>query len=103
MAPALLNFRGMNQTARLQKLRQRQARLDEELRAAQEAVDNQRQKNLHRTKLILGGVFLAVLGAEREALLSMVLHHLDERQRRFVTEQLAGSKSPDAPPAAGLN
>lgn len=103
MAPPLLESLGMNQSARLQKLRQRQARLDEELRAAQEAVDNQRQKNLHRTKLILGGVFLAVSGTEREALLSMVLHHLDQRQRRFVTEQLASGESSDAPPAAGLN
>ena len=103
LAPPLLKSWGMTQSSRLQKLRQRQARLDEELRAAKAAVDSRHKKDLHRTKLILGGALLTMPAGEREALLPMLLHHLDERQRRFVTEQFAGGESPDAQPSSVLN
>lgn len=83
----------MNAAARLEKLRQRQEQVVQAIREAEAQAANQQRKEQNRAKFILGGAILSLPAGERDALLPMVLGHLTERDRHFITICLAGNAS----------
>ena len=99
---------GMKLNDRLAKLRQQKMLAIEALRQAEAKASTRLRKQQNRAKIILGGALLCMPDGEREALLSMLLPHLTEHYRHFVTEHLAGEQASTTPENAdqshqGLN
>ena len=84
---------------RLQKLRDDKKLLVEAIKQAEAKASTVQRKRETRAKIICGGVLLGLAESEREALLSMLLPHMTERDRAFVTAFLAGDRpsKPDDP------
>ena len=89
----------MNLNNRLEKLRQQQKLVVEALRQAEAKASTRQRKRDTRAKITLGAVVLSMTGDEREALLSMLLPHMSERDRGFISDHLTGNQStePEAP------
>lgn len=88
----------MNNTAKLEKLRQRQEQIAEAIRAAEAVEATRQRKEENRAKFILGSAILSLPAGEREALLPMVLDRLNERDRHFITVCLSGELFATLPP-----
>ena len=93
----------MNLNERHAKLLQRQQQLTAALQANQAQILSRQRKEQARAKIILGGALLSLPSGEREALLSMLTPHLNEREQRFITEHLANSQVSGAAPTNGSN
>ena len=90
----------MTLNQRIAKLREQQKQTAETLRQA-EAQANLRQRRAEtRAKIILGGALLSMPAQERDAVLSMFADRMPERDRRFVSEHLAGEQPPEVFPAS---
>ena len=89
MAPALLDFEGMNHTIRLNKLREKQLQIAAALREAEAEASARQRKDESRTDHIIGRAFSQMPAGEREALLPSLWPHMKERERVFVTNCLA--------------
>lgn len=93
----------MNLTNRLEKLRHQKTLLHEALKQAEAKASKRQRKRDTRAKIILGAVVVSMPEDEREALFSMLLPRMTERDRGFVTEHLAGNQSTEGEPSSGLN
>ena len=80
---------------RLQKLREEKKLLIETIKQAEAKASTVQRKREARAKIIVGGALLSLAESEREALLSILLPRMTERDRIFVGEFLAGDQSPD--------
>ena len=81
---------------RLQKLRQEKKLLIEAIKQAEAKASTVQRKRETRAKIILGGALLGIPGGEREALLTMLLPCMTERDRTFIGVFLAGVHPPDS-------
>lgn len=83
----------------LQKLREEKKLIIEALKQAQAKASTVQRKREARAKIIVGGALLGSPESEREALLSMILPRMIERDRTFLSEFLAGEQptNPNAP------
>ena len=79
----------MTLNARLAKLREQQQQLQAAIREAEAKASVRERRSESRAKLILGGALLSLPAGERDAVLSMFLDRMPERDRRFVSEHLA--------------
>lgn len=98
-----LSLGAMNLNTRLKKLREDKRQIVERLRQEEAKASTRQRKRDTRAKIILGAVVLAMDKDEREAILSMLLPRVSERDRQFVGEHLAGEQANDSAPPAGLN
>ena len=88
---------------RLEQLRHQKKLLQEALKQAEAKASIRQRKRDTRAKVVLGAVVLSMTSDEREAMLTMLVPHLNERDRSFITEHLAGGSSAETDPAPGPN
>ena len=93
----------MDATTRLEKLRRKQEQLTATLRAMEVQVVTKKRKAITRAKIMVGGVVVSMPLDEREALLSMILGRMTERDRQFVHQCLFEGGSNESPREPGAS
>ena len=99
LAGSVLTQAAMTLNNRLAKLREQQRQITESIREAEAQASVRQRKEETRAKIILGGALMSMPTVERDAMMSMFLDRMPERDRRFVSEHLAGHQ-PEPPSAS---
>ena len=76
----------MTQSARLAKLREKQLQATAALREAEAKEEIRQRKDFTRLQLAWGASVLALPPGERELVEPILLNHMNERHRKFVSE-----------------